>query len=368
MLAKRKQGIRMKKNLVFLIAILLIVLLSGCKGDMAVSSEEIVTKVLSEKENKLSYYGEGVMKLTTNGEVTDDASFKEYAGEDGKRKIITTDLINNLEAYALNDGNQLISYQTGSEKAFSIDLSKEGVPAYSNSPKEQLMIMLDSIKETHDYEIVGEEKMMDLNVYHLKATPNTDSSIFGEVELWIDQKTWFMVKFISVVGDVKSEIEYKTLDFSPDFKEDTFTLDIPENVTIEPIDSGLEPNYGSLEDAQTALDQPFLVFAGEDITVENVEIEILQGIINRPEITVYYLNEGIPSVLVSIFPTPEEEGTEINPGKWQVRGQNAEYDDFINAISWDENGLRYTIIIQNPDIKMEDVLEMTKNMALNNEM
>ncbi|MEH7235525.1 LolA family protein [Bacillus sp. JJ1562] len=329
------------------------------------SSEEIVTKVLSAKESKLSYYGEGIIKLTTNGEVTEDASFKEYAAEDGKRKIITTGLTSGLESYALNDGKQVISYEKGSETAFSIGLTEESMQA---SPKEQLMTMLEAIKKTHEYEIVGEEKILDLNVYHIKATPNTASNLFGEVEFWIDQKTWFVVKSISVVGEMKSEFEYKLLDFSPDFKEDTFTLDIPENVTITPIESELEPNFGSLEDAQTALDQPFLVFSGEDITVENVEIVNIQGVINRPEITVYYLNKGVPSVLVSIFPTPEDAGTEIKPGEWQVHGQNAEYDDFINALSWDENGLRYTIIIQNPDIKIEDVLEMTKDMVLNNEM
>ncbi|WP_148361149.1 LolA family protein [Bacillus timonensis] len=358
----------MRKKLVVLSAILLTGLLSACKGDMAVSSEGIVTKVLSAKESKLSYYGEGVIKLTTDGEVTENASFKEYAAEDGKRKIITTGDTNDLEAYVLNDGNQVISYETGSETAFSIDITEEDNPLLEASPKEQLMTMLEAIKKTHEYKIVGEEKILDLNVYHIKATPNTDSNLFGEVELWIDQKTWFVVKSVSVVEEIKSEFEYKVLDFSPDFKEDTFTLDIPENVTITPIESNLEPSFGSLEDAQAALEQPFLVFSGEDMEVENVEIVNLQGIVNRPEITVYYFNEGIPSVLVSTFPTPEEAGTEIKPGEWQVRGQNAEYDDFINALSWDENGLRYTILIQNPDLQLEAVLKMTENMKLNNEM
>ncbi len=363
-----KEGINMKKKRFLLIAILITGILSGCKGDMAVSSEEIVTKVLSAKEGKLSYYGEGVIKLETNGEVTENASFKEYAAEDGKRKIITTGLTNDLESYVLNDGNQVISYETGSETALSIDLTEEGMPLLDASPKEQLMTTLDAIKKTHEYEIVGEEKLVDLDVYHIKATPNTDSNLFGEVEFWIDQKTWFVVKSMSVVGDTKSVFEYKVLDFSPNFKQDTFTLDIPENVTITPIESQLEPSYGSLEDAQTALTQPFLVFAGEDLTVENVEVINLQGVVNRPEITVYYLYGAVPSVLVSIFPTPEEAGTEIKPGKWQVRGQNAEYDDFIDALSWDENGLRYTIINQNPDLAMEDILEMTEKMVLNNEM
>lgn len=358
----------MKKKRILLITILLTALLSGCKGDMAVSTEEIVSNVLSAKENKPSYYGEGVMRFTTNGEITENASFKEYVAEDGKRKIITTDQTNNIESYALNDGKQLISYEQGSEKALSIDLAGEGLPLLASSPKEQLMTMLDAIKETHDYEIVGEEKMVDLNVYHLKATPNTDSSFLGEVEIWVDQKTWFMVKFISVVGDAKSEVEYSVLDFTPEFKEDTFTLDLPENVEITPIDSEFGSTYGSLEDAEKALDQPFLIFTGDNVTVENVEIVNQQGEIARSEITVFYLNEKIPSVLVSIFPTPEGEGMEIKPGKWQVRGQNAEYDDFIDALSWDENGLRYTIMLQNPDLSMEEVIEMTKNMVLSNEM
>ncbi|MEH7383532.1 hypothetical protein V7138_23945 [Bacillus sp. JJ1533] len=332
------------------------------------SSEEIVTKVLSAKENKLSYYGEGDIKLTSNGEITENASFKEYAADDGKRKIITTGLTSDLESYALNDGKQVISYEKGSETAFSIDLTEESMPLLDASPKEQLMTMLDAIKKTHKYEIMGEEKIIDLNVYHIKATPNKDSNLFGEVELWVDQKTWFVVKSISVVGETKSEFEYKVLDFSPNFEKDTFTLDIPKNVTINPIESEFEPTFGSIEEAQTALDQPFLVFAGKDITVDNVEVVNLQGIVNRPEITVYYLNNGVPSLLVSVFPTPEEAGTEIKPGKWQVRGQHAEYDDFINAISWDENGLRYTIIIQNPDLEMEEVLEMTKDMVLNTEL
>ncbi|WP_453990521.1 LolA family protein [Bacillus nitroreducens] len=358
----------MRKTLVYLSMILLIGLLAGCKGEMAMSSEEIVSKVLSAKEDKLSYYGEGIMKLTTLDEGTEDISFQEYAAKDGKRKMVTKSLESNLESYALNDGNKLISYEPSSQQAFSMDLSDDGIPALTSSPKEQLMTMLDSIKETHDYDIVGEEKFLDLNVYHLKATPNTDSSFLGEIELWVDQKTWFIVKLTSVIGDAKSEVEYSLIDFSPEFQEDTFTLDIPESVTITPIESEIEPKFGTIEEAQNTLEQEFLVFAEEDLAIDNVEVEMLQGIINRPEITVYYLHEGIPSVLVSVFPTPEEAGTEINPGKWQVRGQNAEYDDFINAISWDENGLRYTIIIENPDLSIEEVIEMTKNMVPSNEM
>ncbi|WP_449539415.1 LolA family protein [Ferdinandcohnia sp. Marseille-Q9671] len=332
------------------------------------SSEEIISNVLASKEKNISYYGEGVMKLLTNDQVTEHATFEEFALEDGKRKIILTDhMKNNQKSYTLNDGKQIISYEQDSEEALRMDLSAEEMPALG-SPKEQLMVMLDSIRDTHDYEIVGEETLHDLQVYHVKATSKTDSSFLGDVEIWVDQKTWVMVKIISIVGEAKSEVEYKVLDFSPDFSENTFTLEIPENVAITQIDSKSNSTNGTIHDAEHAIGQSILVFREDDLTLESVEITDLKGETNRTEVTVYYMDQNIPSLIVSVFPTPEGEGMSLKPGKWQVRGQDAEYDDFINALSWDEDGLRYTIIPQNPDISIEEVITLTKNMQFSSDL
>ncbi|QGS68244.1 hypothetical protein CV093_05335 [Oceanobacillus sp. 143] len=71
---------------------------------------------------------------------------------------------------------------------------------------------------------------------------------------------------------------------------------------------------------------------------------------------------------LSIFPTPAEEDMEIKPGEMKVRDNNAEYEEQINSIMWDEDGLRYSIIITNPDITIEEVIELTEKMVLSSDL
>ena len=119
-----------------------------------------------------------------------------------------------------------------------------------------------------------------------------------------------------------------------------------------------------MEEAETALEKPFLVMNEEDVTIENIELDELAGEINRTEITLYYINQDLPAFTLSVFPTPEEAGMELASSDLQVRGQNAEYMKEIKALAWDEDGLRYNIIISHPDLEIEDVLKMTENMKL----
>jgi hypothetical protein len=34
----------------------------------------------------------------------------------------------------------------------------------------------------------------------------------------------------------------------------------------------------------------------------------------------------------------------------------------INGITWDEDGLRYSVIMHNPDVPIEDMISMAANM------
>lgn len=354
----------MKTKSIMISLLLVLGILSGCKGELTVSAEEIVSKVLAEKGDSNSYYAEGTMKVTSSGKTKEHIYFKEYAGSDGKRKMVSTNLPKkNHQAYAVNDGKQLITYETGSKKAYSMDLSDQELPTMTH--KEQMTTMLEAMKDTHTKKIVGEEKIHGFNTYHIKLTAKEKENLLGDMELWIDQKTWFMVKLTSQVGDEKTEMEYKKIDFSPKFTADTFKLKLPENVKITPMESEIGSKTGSIADAEKALGKPFLIF--KDLTVDKVEIDELKGEVNRTEITVNYLKQNIPALTVSIFPTPEGKGMAIKKGKWTVRGQNAEYEKVINGLMWDEAGLRYSLMILNPDLKMEKVIEMTKQMKLSSE-
>ncbi len=339
-------------------------LLAGCSGEMAASSEDIIANVLDSENKFEAYYGKAVMKHYEGKELMGEMELEEFAGKDGKRKIITTDkLKGDATAYSVNDGKEILSYEEGSDVAHRLDLVMDENTA-TMTQKEQLTMLFDGIKETHTIEIAEEKKILDFDTYHLKATAKSKDAILGDMEFWVDQKTWFVLKSITIAGDIRSEIEYTEIQFSPNFTEETFTLDLPENVEVKDLESEFQSQTGSVEEAAKALGEPFLLFHDSAAELESVEWYELKGEINRTEVNILYKKENIPSFMLTVFPTPEEPGMEIQEGDYKVRGQNAEYMKEIKSISWDENGLRYSIMIQHPDLTIEEVVQLAENMEL----
>ncbi len=348
--------------------LLSISLLTGCTGEMSASAEEVVNQVLeSGKKTEQAYYGKAVMKSYEGKVLQDDMAIEEFVKADGTRKVITTDLMNkDISAYALNDGEKLITYEKGSDTAYQIDLP-EAVQSSSMTQKEQLTAMLEGIKDTHSYELAGEEKILGFDTYHLKVKANEKGGILGDMEFWIDQKSWFILKSIVSAGDIRSEIIYEEIDFSPEFEKDTFTLDLPADVDIKTMEDEFKSETGTIEDAEKALGEPFLVFDEKDVQLENVAWDVLNGEINRTELNLQYQKDGIHAFSYAVFVTPEGEDAKLQESEYKIRGQITEYWKEINAISWDENGMRYSIIIENPDLTADEVITLAENMKLSSE-
>ncbi|WHY79451.1 hypothetical protein QNH20_10050 [Neobacillus sp. WH10] len=67
---------------------------------------------------------------------------------------------------------------------------------------------------------------------------------------------------------------------------------------------------------------------------------------------------------LSIFPIPKEKGMEIDGEDSKIRGQYAGYMEEIRAVTWDENGMRYTIMMEQPDLTLEKMRQLTESMHL----
>ncbi|MGP7818225.1 LolA family protein [Niallia sp. 01092] len=348
----------------FVSMILLLGLLSGCSETMTASADEMVTNVLDASKKTESYYGEGEIKVYEGDKLTGSMVFKDYTGADGKRKYVIEDLKQHQKSVSVNNGENVITYEEGGDTAYSMSI--KGMPSLG-TPKEQFTQMLEAIKKTHSYQVEGEEEILGLKTHHIKASAKSKDSILGDMEFWVDQKTWFVVKSITNSGESRSELEYKKLDFSPDFSEKTFKLDLPKHVKIKSIEEENKSNIGTVEEAEAALGQPFLLFNDRQAKLGQIVIDELKGEINRTEVTISYLNDQSGSFTLSIFPTPEGEEMKIGKSSTKVRGFNAEKMDEINSISWDENGLRYTIIVKNPDLSVDEVIKMTDQMKLSSE-
>lgn len=339
--------------------------MGGCSQQMKASAEEIVANAIEADKKVDAYYAEATMKTYEKEQLIEDMTLVEYMDDNGKMKVITENKKGKERVTVLNDGKQLLMYDEGNKEAFSMKISSPAEMP-SNSPKESVNGMLESMKETHKQKVVGEEKINGFNTTHLKLTPNQKDDIIGEMELWIDQKTWFIIKSKSYTADTKMIMEYKKVDFSPKFADDTFNLDIPKSVKITPMEDMNNEREGTIEDAEAAIGKPFLQFNESDATIENIMLTEMNGEIDRTEVNITYKNEGGPLFNLAVFKTPEGDELKIN-GNYKVRGQNAEYFESIRSLLWDENGVRYSILIENPHLSIEDVVKMTEKMKLSSD-
>ena len=88
------------------------------------------------------------------------------------------------------------------------------------------------------------------------------------------------------------------------------------------------------------------------------------GVEETGEISLKYLRNGEPEFSLSVMKpivALDSEEDEI-----EVRGNiGSKMDlDYFKVLQWDENGLRYNIIFENPELTFEEVLQLTEQMEL----
>ncbi|WP_067729938.1 LolA family protein [Oceanobacillus damuensis] len=351
-----------RESLILLSVLTLV--LGGCSQNLEVSAEDIIHNAIESEKNVNDYQGISEIKMFEGEKMTQHMIMEEYvAGE--QRKIITNDQLLEEVAEILNDGKTMLMYDKANNQAHEMDMTGLGDFA-AISPKEQFKGMMEMMKDSHTYDVAGEEKVLDYDTYHIQVKANEADNLLGDMELWVDQKTWFVVKLVSEAGDTRTEFAYTELDFSPKFAEDTFTLDIPEDVEIANLEEDLGPDEVTMEEAEEALAQPFLVFPEEEFLLSSMQLYDFSAGLDRHELELMYSSqEGIPMFSLSVFPTPDD--MPVEEGDLEIRGNAAEHEEMINSVLWDEDGLRYSIILSNPDVELEEVVKSAETMILSSE-
>lgn len=334
----------------------------GCQDAQTFSAEDVVTKVLEGNKAVGSYYAEGIMNEYEGEKKIRESTIMEWHdAKTGKRRVEIRSGDNVTRS--VNDGKQILTYDEALKTAFSLDAADVGELG-AGTPKEQLIGILDKVKNTHKIELVGEDKVINLPVHHVKATVSEKGSLFGDIDLWADQKTWQVLKSTSTIGENKVEFEYTKLDQSPTFDKKTFVLDLPQDVKITSLSDMNPAKKVNLEEAQAAVKAPFLYWEGSDMVLTEIELNEWKGEINRNELTLNYTKGDVPYFSLSVFPTPKEgidEGL-LGEKPLQIRGISGSYMEQIRAVMWDEKGLRYTVMLEHPDLTVEQMVKLAKAM------
>lgn len=152
----------------------------------------------------------------------------------------------------------MISYDVTEKTAYTMDYSQHELDGLQ-SPKDQIQLIFNMVKTTHDFKIAGEEKVVGSDTYKIVAKTKKTESLFGYMEAWIDKKTWLTLKMKTDSVGNHMITEYSKINFGEKIDNQLFTLDLPKDVTIQE-NSGQDTSESiSLKDAKQQLETFLLV-------------------------------------------------------------------------------------------------------------
>lgn len=348
----------------------MVVGLFGCSFEGSqYSPEQVINNAVGETVKIGAYYAESETVIREKGKEIEQLRMKEWRTDDGKIRVETDNKDGRDKVIAVNNRETLILYEVDNNRA-SVIADAAVLNLNMPSPKEQANQLLEMIRETHKISIEGEEKIAGRETYKLQANANKPTSLIGDLQLWVDKENWMVLKTIVSTGDTQSETIYTKIDFKPKLSNDLFTIDLPEDVELQNLDDVMDTTEISLDEVASNIGKPFFYFPEVDgLEITTIELNQLQGEIERNEVNINYAREGVQLLTLSVFESPEEmeEASELEmPGETtiDVRGQEGmkmEVGD-LRFLSWQEEGVSYSIMLYDLDTTFEELLEMTGNM------
>ncbi|MFJ7406246.1 MULTISPECIES: outer membrane lipoprotein carrier protein LolA [unclassified Lysinibacillus] len=340
---------------------LLTISLVGCNSEASYSPQEIIDQALQETKELESYYGEYTMDIDETGVAT----VKEWM-KDGKRRIEMT--VDDDHVIAVNDGKQITTFSKKENKASIMTFENgELEELMGKSAKDSAQVLLNIVKDSHDISIAGEEKIAGRDAYHITAKAQKKNTLLGDIEVWIDKKTWLTLKTITTNAGNVTQQEYTKLEVNKKIDDALFAFDIPKGATIEQIDTLDQTAPTTLDEVKKQLGDFLLLPEENGLTLSTI---LDMKVEERPEFSFEYEKDEQPAFSVSVFKVVSNYqtlgGNLANEEDIQVRGVKGTYMDLgeLFVITWYENGYEYSIITENPELTKEEILAYAEEMTI----
>lgn len=343
-------------------------MLTGCSlKKNTILPEQIVSKTLNEKSDSRPYYAEGDIKEYEDDKVTETIDYKEWNDESDKYPKRRLEMVSNKEGKIIstNYHNQLILYMEKSNKVMKIDSIKSN-DNNAKSYKDQFVDQLGLVIKDHDIKLIGEEVVNGFKTYHIKALPKKKNSIIGEVNYWIEKDNCFVVKCTSENGNIKTETEYKKCEFRQPFEDKIFVLTLPKDVQFIDTKENKDTDL-SLSEAEKVAGKPILHMPdNSEYKLKSIKkFEVSE--VNHLEINLTYDKNGIDALMLTVIVNKNKVNSDISlpdEKKVKLRGTEAlEMDGDIKTISWSEDGLNYSILIQDQTVDISCGEKIVENLV-----
>ncbi|MDX8047298.1 hypothetical protein SH601_15110 [Gracilibacillus sp. S3-1-1] len=355
----------MKNKWCMIIIVSFGLLLAACSAEEIgqYSPDQVVAKAVEVSEDINGYYLKSDLIVSKGEEKIEDSVMEQWTDKENYRIKTISETANGESSMTLNDGKTITMYSSLQDEAFTMDALDPNDTLIGQSPREEMEHTLKHIRETHDIETVGDEEINGFDTYHIKAIPKEDDMLRGEEEYWVDKENWFVIRTLSKSGDVTVEYTVTELEMNPSFDEETFTMDIPDGVNIEPIDDKYAPEETTLAALVELYGQP--VLTSEDYDLAKID-KLDMDSFDRTEANQEFTKDGVSQFILTSFEVSDEDlPVDLAADKeLEVRDVKAIYiDDVIKNLMWDEEGIRYSILANNEELTKEDLVEIAENLV-----
>lgn len=134
-------------------------------------------------------------------------------------------------------------------------------------------------------------------------------------------------------------------------------------------DESLKPKSISLSEVKELLSKSFLYLKDSEYTLKDTNIMMIDHKEFPDEIIQNYTKEGKPAFTLSVANPKEKSEIGGIQGEKEitVRGNNGIYlDSNVNIITFDEKDLRYSMIINDKNITLEEGIEILGSLSYYN--
>ncbi|MTK11925.1 MAG: hypothetical protein F8N39_07510 [Clostridiaceae bacterium] len=337
--------------------------------------EDVVAKVVKASEKPKSYYGESKLDIYENGNLKESGIYKEWVDNSSSKIKRRSEIETKADGKVIttNDGDKITIYMEKDKKALTSKVSDD-LSGLNSNYKDQFIKQLGIISKTHELTFKGEEIVKSMKTYHILAKPKEKNSLMGNQEFWIEEENWFVIKSSSESNNMRIDQEYTKLDFSPKLDNSLFVQKLSSDVKIENIDNSMALNKGTssnLKDGAKMAGKPILYLPeNKEYKLKSVTTNNFEKINHKEVEQTYEKNGAVSFILTTVISDDNSKKDDFNlPNEKEItiRGQKGTFmDDSIKVACWSENGLNYSILIQDPKLTLEETKKIAESLVFTN--
>lgn len=232
------------------IALTLLLLVAGCSGVLLGDPDpEEIGALAEEAYEDIDSYSATVTIYTDGEETTVQEVVEKPHEEKYYAEVVSSEFEESAGTVTVTNGSVTWMYDPEAETAQRMehpDLDHE--IDYAEAVEEML--------ETSDVSVDGTDTVDDRDTYVVTLVPTNDD-VTGEMTYWIDQETYFPVKYEYTYEFDDEEttmvVEYTDLEFDVDPDPDLFEFEPPEGTEIEHVELPEIEQYDTIEAAERAV-------------------------------------------------------------------------------------------------------------------